>query len=244
MRYIRYSSFQVAQKEKQLFAISPVGIQELNYKNGGIENEQNSFKGAVNSAGLSMMLTAASCTKKGGKKGTGKSRSGQKIEADSPWYDYERFDVETGISNGDTEKISSSLFAGINDKYIVVRSNAYDPNDEAEGDDEDYLSVVDRSSGETINVIDLRKNLDPGVSVAYATLTGDKIRVLVDGFDEETNKSCIEEMSIDPATGETTDSVKMVPDKFLDYSRTFTAGDDIIRAAMNLGTWELSSHCR
>ena len=70
----------------------------------------------------SIVLPVAACNKKGSK-AREKSKSGQKITADSPWFDGELVTIkapEIEEKKGKTVESTNQQLAGIDDKYIVI----------------------------------------------------------------------------------------------------------------------------
>ena len=200
----------------------------------------------------SMMLSFAACNKKGGGSGSGgsssgiggtdqKSRSGQKITADTPWYDSKILNIDTGIDKSKPVEYTSSSLAGTDDEKIVVLTTGYYKmpslsDDEWEKFDFsayaiDKITVVDRNTNKTINDIDLKDILDSNDYVENATYTDGKINVKISSYNEKTYEQVIKNLTIDPDTGKVTDT-KETDSSESNIERVFTVGDYQVETEM------------
>ena len=112
-----------------------------------------------------MAATVASCgeTKKAGKEI-------RKISEDSPWFDASITDVETGAEKGrETGTWLYQQFVASDDQYYFIETsgeyqlppdNMIDVKTLNYRDYQfDYIAVVDRNTKQTVNTIDLKKDL-------------------------------------------------------------------------------------
>ncbi len=111
---------------------------------------------------LSLLLPIASC-------GHQPKKSTKIIAEDDPWFNTNIIEVDTGVEAGRNTVWPNSYYAGSDENYYVIFSSGkYEaPNDELEGlswaeQEEKYgyrlVSVVDRKTNKTINIIDVKKD--------------------------------------------------------------------------------------
>lgn len=111
---------------------------------------------------LSLLLPIASC-------GQQPKKSTKMISEDDPWFNTNIIEVDTGVEAGRNTIWPNSYYAGSDENYyIIFSSGKYEvPNDELEGlswaEQEDkygyrLVSVVDRKTNKTINIIDVKKD--------------------------------------------------------------------------------------
>ena len=117
---------------------------------------------------LSLLLPIASC-------GQQPKKSTKIISEDDPWFNTNIIEVDTGVEAGRNTIWPNSYYAGSDENYYVIFSSGkYEiPNDELEGlsweEQEDkygyhLISVVDRKTNKTINIIDVKKDF-PDISI-------------------------------------------------------------------------------
>lgn len=117
---------------------------------------------------LSLLLPIASC-------GQQPKKSTKIIAEDDPWFNTNIIEVDTGVEAGRNTIWPNSYYAGSDENYYVIFSSGkYEvPNDELEGlsweEQEDkygyrLISVVDRKTNKTINIIDVKKDF-PDISI-------------------------------------------------------------------------------
>lgn len=111
---------------------------------------------------FSLLLPIASC-------GHQPKKSTKMIAEDDPWFNTNIIEVDTGVEAGRNTVWPNSYYAGSDENYYVIFSSGkYEvPNDELEGlswaEQEDkygyrLVSVVDRKTNKTINIIDVKKD--------------------------------------------------------------------------------------
>lgn len=111
---------------------------------------------------FSLLLPIASC-------GQQPKKSTKIISEDDPWFNTNIIEVDTGVEAGRNTIWPNSYYAGSDENYyIIFSSGKYEvPNDELEGlswaEQEDkygyrLVSVVDRKTNKTINIIDVKKD--------------------------------------------------------------------------------------
>lgn len=187
---------------------------------------------------FSVVLSATACKKDNRIKGTGKSCSGQKVVADSPWYDNKKIEVELGIDGNKQPGELSSLLAGYDDNYIIAyttgsyksegRSNTDDNND----DPIDLITVVDRTTGGTVNQLDLNGILDDGITVGSLFFFNGTLTVRSFGYDQDLGPVVID-TDIDPLSGEITDTRKNRTEEAGGFVSIFTLGKYMIQSIMS-----------
>ena len=109
-----------------------------------------------------MALSIASCGKRSNKKI-------RKIAEDSPWYNTNIIEIDTGVEKGRNTGWLYQQFIGSDDScYIIETRGDYDypPDDEINWDTFDsrdyrfdYIAVADRNTNQTVTVIDIYKDL-------------------------------------------------------------------------------------
>ena len=197
---------------------------------------------------VSVALPIAACNKKGSK-GREKSRSGQKITADSPWFDSDILTIPSpklDTPKGKTVEYTYQMLAGIDENYIAVFTNGnyrMPSGNNIDWDKIDYrdyminvVTVVDRKTNKTINTIDLTSDIPKNSNIDKVTLTDGKIMSHTSVFDETKYQMKYVDTYYDPATGKVTDTKEIIPDdEYRSYERTFTYGKYTIGTVIN---WE------
>lgn len=140
------------------------------------------LKGISALLAVSVVLPLAACGKK---KSYGKEkRSGQKITADTPWFNNESIEIGVNIDESRGLEDFSQILVGIDEKRIIVRSNGYYTSNGTDGADDlnpyknslDQLTVIDRDSKKTIQIIDISNTLKTNLDIDDgATYSGGKI---------------------------------------------------------------------
>ncbi len=166
---------------------------------------------------LSMALPFASCTKKTPADESGSeeaSRSGEKIASESPWYSNEVTEVIPAINMNREIESYYSQCAGSDDNYIVVMTNGYykipDDFNWENFNNSDFAiytaTVLDRSTKQTVNTIDLNDILKGADYIDYVRYMDGKISALGVFYDPVTDVASYLEVSVDPATGSVLDA--------------------------------------
>ena len=115
----------------------------------------------------SMALSFAACSKKGGTDSRTESHSGDKIAADSPWFDSKTIDVDVNVDSSRKVDYASTSLVGADEKYLVVMTTgSYTLPDDFDWESMNYndyminnLSVIDKASNQTVSTIELAKGL-------------------------------------------------------------------------------------
>ena len=169
-----------------------------------------------------MAATVASCgeTKKAGKEI-------RKISEDSPWFDASITDVETGAEKG--REIGTWLyqqFVASDDKYYFIETSGeyqIPPDDKIDWETYsyrdyqfDYIAVVDRNTKQTVNTIELKKDLTVSETfVDNIYLNNGKL----------TAKTNLKERDYDPLTGELLDTRPCKASSDDSFSEHYFIGD-------------------
>ncbi len=151
---------------------------------------------------FSMTLSIASCDKKPAEK-----KAAKIITEDSPWFDSEIIEVDTGVDKDRNVTVYNNSFVGSDDDYYVIYSGgnyASPPEDEIDWNTYDwndyyynFVSIVDRNTHQTVRTIDLRKDF-----------TASDIHIDTVSYSDGiiTAKTQIKERDYDPLTGELLDT--------------------------------------
>ena len=168
----------------------------------------------------SMLLSVASCSKQGksgrnsnssGNKSREETRSGEKISADTPWFDSEIINVDIPYDDSKPVEYTYPSLAGVDDKYIVAYLNGYYkmPNgNDIDWDNFNYndysisiLGVMDRDSKQIVNTIDLSKDIPKNGYVENVSYANGKATVRISTYDDLTYNVTTVETDIDPLSG-------------------------------------------
>ena len=196
----------------------------------------------------SFVLPIAACNKKGSK-AREKSRSGQKITADSPWFDSNIVKIEPikpETQKGKKVEYTYQMLAGLDENYIAIFTNGNYKMPTGNNIDWekfnyneymiDLVTVIDRKTNKTINTINLIPDLPRNSNVDKVTLSDGKIMSHVSVYDDKTYQMKFVDTYYDPATGKVTDKKEIIPDdEYRSYERTFEYGPYTIGTVVN---WE------
>ena len=164
---------------------------------------------------LAMSLSAASCGKKSG---STKSRSGETIKADSPWFNTKtiHFDPELDGTK-EVDRITQRLLGIEDNRMLILTSGSYEyPEmefinyDEINGNDYDIetVTVIDRNTGGTIQILDLTEDLEPNTHLCGTEYSFGKITSKYACYSEEDEDFIYFSRDFDPLTGELTGTEK------------------------------------
>ena len=187
---------------------------------------------------ISMMLPVAACGKK---KTNGKEkRSGQKITADTPWFDCNSYVVDIPIDKSKKLFVLEQQPLDCDEKRIIVKtSGEYETSaDEADflswnGHDNDIavVTVIDRTTGNTINTIDLRAGMGTSDNIESVAASNGKINIKFSST-VETRPDCFEtlffERIIDADIGEV-------------VSTSDSVSDESVTLKYNLGSYQIEA---
>ena len=178
---------------------------------------------------LAMMLSIASC----GKKGHGKV--GRKIAPEDPWFDAKTYNIDPGLDTGGKEiEYKQQKLAGADDKYIVVFSNGNyaQPDNNADYDSRDYsyylVTVVDRNTGNKICTIYLNQYLSENGFVANVEYLNGTITSKI--YNYEGDRQVVVEVDNDVLTGKKLEERDLGEYDGSGESRRFSAGKYTILA--------------
>ena len=203
----------------------------------------------------SIMLSAAACSNGQGGSGissglsglagtsTDQKRSGVKISADSPWFEATSFNVGINYDTSRPIDYTYQRMAGIDkDKFLVITNGYYKTDGISDADmmngnfnyDEyrfQYLDVIDRSTGKSINTIDLSKIISENDYIEDVQLNAGKIVCNVTSFDMNTYESIGKIVELDASTGAVIDTRKS--DSQIAFERSFKFGDYTVQTEMD-----------
>ena len=157
----------------------------------------------------SVLLSVVSCSKK-------KERVREVITADTPWYESKTIKLDCGFDNDAKVQYCSQKYIGSDDKnYFIYSYGEYVVPADVDWENYDYtayrfnwISVVDKATGEFVKKIDL-KNVEGAYDyVSSAWCSDGKITLRFDPRQksmEEWDKEIIKEVDLDPETVKITD---------------------------------------
>ena len=196
----------------------------------------------------SMALSFAACSKQGKTGGSGDDRetshSGEKISADTPWFNSKVTTFKPEIDDSKPLEYCYSNLSGVDDDYIVVMTTGYYkmPN----GNDIDWnnfnyneysinqISVLDRKTYETVNTINLTDGLSANSYVDTVTYRDGKLSAYITTYDDVTYDSTSTVKELDLLTGSVLDEYAGdtgSDDGYIEHS--FAIGDYTVDTAMN-----------
>ena len=157
----------------------------------------------------SMALSFAACSKKGGTDSRTESHSGDKIAADSPWFDSKTIDVDVNVDSSRKVDYASTSLVGADEKYLVVMTTgSYTLPDDFDWESMNYndyminnLSVIDKASNQTVSTIELAKGLGSDEFIDRAFYRDGRLTVKFGAFDAVTFDPVYTLKEYDPATG-------------------------------------------
>ena len=196
----------------------------------------------------SMMLSFAACNKKGGGGSSGSketSHSGDKISAETPWFESKRFEVDLKQDSDRPVEYSYQNLVGANaDKVLVMTSGYYEMPNESTIDWDtfdynayafNYISIIDRATSNVEKTIDLSEHLTKGGYMESARYENDMIIAKLYNYDETTYESFYTELYIDPADGKLVKTVDLSGEAGGNFERSFQLGEYRVDTEMN---WE------
>ena len=172
-----------------------------------------------------MAATVASCGKT---KKTGKEI--RKISEDSPWFDVSITDVETGAEKDrETGTWLNQQFVASDDQYYFIETSGeyqIPPDDKIDWETYknyqfDYIAVVDRNTRQTVNTIDLKKELTASEPFTDNIFSNNGIITV---------QSKLKERDYDPLTGE-----------LLDTRPRKASDDDLFTRHYFIGSYEVET---
>ncbi len=188
---------------------------------------------------ISVALSIASCGKSKGNK-----RDAEIIAEDSPWFESNIVDCESGADPDKNIEYLNYDLAGVDDKYYVVFARgryAMPPQDEIDYDNFDYnsfnfgvVSVVDKNTKTVVNTIDLNNGLSTDM------LSYEHIDNAVYSNGRVTVKTSAKERDYDPLTGEVLDVRPVQRRDFYPITNFYKVGDYAIEVEI---IWADNSSC-
>ncbi len=196
----------------------------------------------------SMALSFAACSKQGKTGGNGDDRetshSGDKIAADTPWFNSKVTTFKPEIDDSKPLEYCYSNLSGVDDDYIVVMTTGYYkmPN----GNDIDWenfnyneysinqISVLDRKTYETVNTIDLAEGLSTNSYIDTVTYRDGKLSAYITTYDDVTYNSTSVIKELDLLTGKVLDEYNNDANDDGTYvERSFKVGDYVVDTSIN-----------
>ncbi len=123
------------------------------------------------------------------------SKNAKKVKADDPWFNTQIVDVDTGADEGRNVDFSQFSLKGSDEQYYVIYTiGRYQMKPDEEIDYFNTIAVVDKTTNQTVAVIDPTIGFSNYDHVDDIYLSGGKITVKVSGEHDE-------ERYYDPSTG-------------------------------------------
>ena len=197
-----------------------------------------------------MVLPMAACNKNNGKKRE-KSRSGEIISADSPWYNSTTRSFKPETDPKKTLEYASQQIIGSDDRFFALYTNGYykipseniDWNNFSQNDYSiNYISFVNKKSGETEKQYDLKDYLAKNGSIENLEYEDGQFKFRMFSYDEKTNKMSVVKYVCDAQTGKAVDK-KEIPYDDSDYhyyDRTFKFDPYTIKTSSD---WDDTDKC-
>ena len=187
-----------------------------------------------------LVLPMAACNKNKGK-AREKSRSGEKIAADSPWFDSSIKTFKAEVDSKRSLEYVSQTLVGTDDKYYAIYANGYYkiPNnvdwDNFRQDDYaiNYIAFVDKETGKTDKKYDLTEQLPKNGYIENVEYEDGKYKFRMSSYDDTKNQLNVVKMVCDAKTGKVIDKKEMPYDEsnYHYYEHTFNYGSFIIKTS-------------
>ena len=181
----------------------------------------------------SMLLPVVSCKK--GRSKDSKSRSGQKISEDSPWFESTVKKYDLGLVFEDPVDNLYNIVLDYDDDSIVIETRGkYKSKQTGQFDAParwiEYVTIVDRHTQKVKNQFDLAEGNKKSDQPYGASYENGVITVEYSSFNSSTYDMTIYENDIDPETGEILDTRELKEsDNEILYSRTVEFNEYVIK---------------
>ena len=116
----------------------------------------------VTALSMAAILLVTSCS-------FAKTSDTRRVKADDPWFNTNIIEVKSGADENKVMSLLNYQFVGMDDNYYIIRTSGdYEmpPDDEIDWDNYNqkdyrfcYIAVIDRKTSQTVNTIDLLKDL-------------------------------------------------------------------------------------
>ena len=138
---------------------------------------------------------------------------GEKISADSVWFDTEIYKINLGIDTSRDVDQTAAWIAGTDDEnMVVVTKGRYKMPDsvrtleEANGYVIARVSVIDRKNNTTVKTIDLNDEITASDDIDSAELEDGKLKIKISSYDQKTYSIKTIEKVLDIASGKVTET--------------------------------------
>ena len=162
----------------------------------------------------------------------GGRNKGEKISADSTWYDTDIYKINLGIDTSKNVDQSYAWIAGMDDENMVVLSKGrYQMPDTVRSLEEAnpyviaQVSVIDRKNCTTIKNIDLKGEITAADDINSAELEDGKLVIKVSSYDSKTYSVKTTEKVLDLASGKVTDTRDFSLGMEFSADKTFKLGE-------------------
>ena len=198
-----------------------------------------------------MALSVAACGKKKNGNGAGpeeESHSGQKISADSPWFECTKTEITPAYNPNKQVQSTYSTLVGCDENYLVVLTNGNYKTPEnidwSTYSNKDFgialFTVIDRKTKQTVNTIDMLESMADSDYIQSSSYKNGKIIAQYAHYDPSNDNMVFVESVIDPVTGkviETKDADSSMSNS-KSYVRSCTVGDYTVDIYVNWGEQE------
>ena len=186
------------------------------------------------------LLSICSCEKTESKEEAIPVQSFDKVSEEFPWFDCRTLDIDLGIENSSIVDYFGTNVLGVDEKYVVTLSTVNYNNSGDAGVDSDMsggnfinlVSVYDRTTNKTVNIINLN-SLNVKGAVDDTKYSEGKLTVSSLTYDSSTNKTTITETDIDPLTGSILGTRQIDAEERIAVDGSFNIGQnriDVVRA--------------
>ena len=187
-----------------------------------------------------LVLPMAACNKNKGKSRE-KSRSGEKIAADSPWFDSSIKTFKPEVDSKKSLEYAGQELVGSDDKYYAIHANGYykvpnniDWNNFSYNDYAiNYIAFVDKETGKIDRKFDLTEHLPKSGNIETVEYEDGKYKLRMSSYDEKKNQLNVIKMVCDAQTGKVLDK-KEVPyeeSSYHYYDNSFDFGSYIVKTS-------------
>ena len=187
-----------------------------------------------------LVLPMAACNKNKGKQRE-KSRSGEKIAADSPWFNSSIKTFKPEVDTKRSLEYVSQNLVGSDDKYYAVYANGYykipnniDWNNFKQNDYSiNYIAFLDRETGKTDKKYDLSEYLPKNGYIENVEYEDGKFKFRMSSYDDTKNQLNVVKMVCDAQTGKVLDKKEMPYDEsnYHYYDHTFDFGSFTVKTS-------------
>lgn len=186
---------------------------------------------------IALAISSFACNKKDNVEETVTVSSEDKISADSPWFENKKINIDLGIDESKPAEYIDTKLVGSDEKYIVVVATVYykllgDNSSVTDSDMQEYeasttpiISVYDRATEQTVNHINVKKDISLDGVLDVINYADGRITVNSLKYDASTNKTTCIETDLEPLSGNVLDTRKIDADEKSSIDRSYVVGN-------------------